>query len=281
MKIDCQWFTKNFEAYCTETLGPAESRQAAEHAASCSACARELQSYREIDPLIKQLFKHRMTLAQSPRAVPRGFGLRFAMAGGGLAIAAALAIFALLPDAAPPPAPLASNPVNPPVSGQEDALQNPAEAPAGIERAKPADHAEKGSATPGPETPVRDNAPAFMVIDAAGYATTLENYRGYALLFGVVSSERPETAAALERLYRTFSGNVKMRILGVSRRRENKPSGTTFPFVFNNGSRLLDAADGEVLLVGPDGDVRFEGSLLSDPDELAGQIKAHMEQSRR
>jgi hypothetical protein len=116
-------------------------------------------------------------------------------------------------------------------------------------------------------------------MDPAGYSRSLPDYRGAALFIGVWSADEPRSIAALERIYRTFGSDARMRILGVSLAREERPTDSTFPIAYNQGSALLGTAAQGFVLVNEEGIVRLRGSLLDDPETIIGAIRA--EASRR
>src|SRR5262245_8046014 len=242
IKVDCQWLITNMETYFGEGLKAEEARLLADHLESCADCRQEIQSLRDIDPLVKQLFRYRLEQSQAARfaqiSKPRLAG-SLGLAGVGIAVAAAL-VFALLPQNTTTTPPRIATVTPPPVIEQNaKSVEAP---PNKLPDAPPVIHAKPDATPPvaprkpAAETLVPANAPQFGVIDPAGYSTTLADYRGYNLLLGVWSSDRPQAAMALERVYRTFGSNTRVRILGVSRSRQNRLAGTTFPMVFNNGS---------------------------------------------
>ena len=110
--------------------------------------------------------------------------------------------------------------------------------------------------------------------DPAGYSRTLADYRGYTLLIGVWSSNQPNSAANLERLYKTFGSNPKLRLIGVTNERQAKPANTTFPVLYNQGSRLLDAKEGDFVLVNSTGSILLRGSLKEDSGSLEKSLRA-------
>jgi hypothetical protein len=110
-------------------------------------------------------------------------------------------------------------------------------------------------------------------MDPAGYSRTVEDYRGYVLLMGVWNLDQPLAAANLEQLYRTFGPDARVRILGVSNQRLTKPSGTTFPVAYNQGSRLFGAASGDFVVLDQTGVVKIRGSLLSDSANIANAVR--------
>lgn len=146
------------------------------------------------------------------------------------------------------------------------------------QRAKPdAVAVAPGAALPADDRlPVSSGSEDFAVIDSAGYSTNLESYRGSVLLFGVWSSEHPEAAANLQKVYLTFGANDKLRVLGVAAQRQERPDGFTFPVVFNHGSRLLDVPEGEYMLVDAAGKPVFRGSLVGPSDSVQSQLKSQL-----
>jgi len=280
MKVDCQWLSANIENYFCERLSSEELRLTAEHLETCAACHQETQSLKDVDGLIKQLFDHRLVRARSHRLIRRGLALPLTFAGAGVTLAAVLAFALWTPqDTAPPrvaplsPPPIAqnSNSTHPP------GVKEPSTAP--VTRLKP-DEPQRSVSTPPttPDVPVPRGAPAFVVIDPAGYSTTLESYRGSVLLFGVWSADRPEAAHNIDRMYQTFGANPKVRVMGVSNRRQERLAGTSFPVVFNNGSRLLGAGDAQFVLVDPAGNVRLRGSLVGNGDAILTKVKGQLDQ---
>src|SRR5262245_24691941 len=282
MKPDCQWLTANLEAYFCEKLDDRQLRLVTEHLESCAACNQEVQSLRDVDHTLKQLFRHRLAQAQSPLRLAhpsRGIAVRFGLPATGLILAVTLG-FMLVPRE-PLPSSSSIKVTSPPtVATTSQTTQVPTiKTPEGsaIVRTKPDVPDQRPTLQHAPESAVSKNAPAFVVIDPAGYSTNLSDYRGYALLFGVWSSDQPEAAMALERLYQTFGTDARVRILGVSRGRQNRLTGTTFPIVFNSGSRLLEAEKGEFFLIDTTGTVRHRGSLLANASTLVPEVRTELE----
>ena len=275
MNIDCQWISKNLEALFCNGLAPEEDRLARTHIESCPGCKEEVAALTAIDPLIKSYFQRELSLAgrrRSPSAFPRRV---LGLTAAGVAVAAIL--FALVPRApettpiAQPPAPIAqTTPVEPAPNKADGATS---------ERAKPSptvkDQAEvRGDIRPSDSASALDsNAPDFVVTDPAGYSRTLGDYRGYTLLIGVWSSSQPDSAANLERLYKLFGSNPKLRLIGVTNERQAKPANTTFPVLYNQGSRLLDAKPGEFVLLDESGALRQRGSLQKDFENLSRLLR--------
>jgi len=149
------------------------------------------------------------------------------------------------------------------------------------ERAKPSPESTGGSLNrrPGEDRPATTSVPGgdaadFLVTDLAGYSWSLDDYRGHILLIGVWSSDQRASIANLERLYKSFGSNSKLRIVGVSNARQTKPTNTTFPVAYNQGSKLFGAGSGEFVLLDESGAVRLRGSLVKDFDSLRKYLQA-------
>src|SRR5262249_55501777 len=132
---------------------------------------------------------------------------------------------------AEPSVPVVEPPTPPPVKEHE---------PAEVLRAKPTAGEPNATADVRREKspPITANSPDFLVTDPAGYTHSLDEYRGRVVVVGVWSRNQAESIANLERLYRANSTNTKLRLLGVSNEHEPKPTNTTFPIFYNQGSRL-------------------------------------------
>lgn len=279
--MDCQWVEKNLEAMFSDDLSAEDSRQARAHIQSCERCRKEVQALIAIDPVIKKYFQAQ--LSRALRAGERPALSRKARGGWTLRVAAvaivAIVLMVLLrtpqADKSVQPvslqsqaAPAAS--VEVPAIAKNDAVAD--------ERTKPSSPGTERREAPGEgvaaRSPVPDaNAPVFLVTDPAGYSRSLQDYRGFTLLVGIWSADQPESVSNLERLYKAFGSNPKLRFVGVSDRRESKPSNTTFPIFYNQGSRLLDAGPGEFVLVNEAGTVRLRGSIAGDFDALTKTLQ--------
>jgi hypothetical protein len=265
MNVNCEWITANFEGYFSDRLHPEEKQIFHAHIQVCSNCREELRQLNDTDPLIRNYFKHQLAVAHIPvrrRAwlIPAGVAAAFAT------------LFVLLPMlktsdvtvTAPAPATTAPAAASAPEVGK---VQE--ESP--ILRAKPQsdNSAAELNASGHPE---QERTVDFLVTDPAGYSSTIENYRGRMLLFGVWSTDQPHSISNLERVYQTFGSNTKVRILGVSNQRGTKPAGTTFPVVYNQGSRLLGTGIGRFVLLDETGSVRLRGSLAEDYGKLVATL---------
>ena len=281
MKIDCQWLNANLEAFFCETLGADELRQASEHLNTCENCRTEVQSLRDVDPLIKQLMEFRMAQVQAAVETPRrGFVLnpvRLGLAGIGLALAATLGFAVFLHQTRSPEVnlPLAQ----PAVPGVESTATKTDNGSAPTLRAKPDAPSQVSSAAPVVTEPViPEDAPEFSVMDPAGYSTNLQDYRGRVVLLGVWSADQPEATQNLQRLYQEFGTRKEVRMLGASSRKQERPTGTTFPMVFNNGSKLLEARNADYVIIDKEGQVQMRGSLGGDPNVLISKIRKKLDQ---
>jgi len=269
MTVDCQWVEKNLEALFCDSLSDEESRFARAHMETCASCSKEAQSLRAIDPLIKNYFQRELEMARRPRAVHRMrvFGLTGTAVAG---IAALVLLFGRAPETAPVVAPVVSPestasvvplPAPPPVKVQDEAE---------IVRTKPTTPDPNALADDRrqPAQRVTANAPDFLVTDPAGYAHTLDEYRGHVVLIAVWSREQGGSIANIERLYKANAANSKLRFLGVATEHGARPSNTTFPILYNQGSKLLGAKPGEFLLLDETGAIELRGSLSKDFDTL-------------
>jgi hypothetical protein len=265
MNVDCQWISKNMEAVFCDGLTDEEDRLAKAHIQSCEACRAEMQALIAVDPLIKKYFRQQMGVAQAPRRVRRSL-----VYGGAAAVMAAIALVLVFQM------PLVNTTISPPSPQAHTVPPAPPETPPVIKtdgttdavRAKP-----QPSAAPVPDriepAVVPDaNAPEFLVTDPAGYSRTLEDYRGHVALIGVWSKDQPQSVASLERLYKTFGSDTRLRWVGVSNERVPKPANTSFPVLYNQGSRVLGLKPGEFVLLDEAGGVKLRGSLVKDFEEL-------------
>jgi hypothetical protein len=268
MNVDCKWVEKNLEALFCEGPGAEDRRIAREHIESCVSCRSEVQALNAIDPLVKHYFQLQLATARHRRT----FDSRkvFGVGAAGVTLAAVV-MFAVLrtPQPAPTPLPTPSEtriaptePIQPPAP-----IKDNSEPP--IERAKPIPApALPADRKPVVAAPLSPNSPDFLVRDPAGYSHTVDEYRNHVLIIGVWAPDLLESAASLDRLYKTFGTNPKFRFLGVSNQEVPKPANTTFPAVYNQGSKLFGAQPGEYVLLDENGSVLERGSLLNDFDHL-------------
>jgi hypothetical protein len=271
VNANCQWLEDRLEAFCCDRLSEEDERTARSHIENCPQCHGEIQSLRAIDPVIKRYFNQQLALAQAPRRVRQGFVLGLA----GSSIAAVLALIVLLnhPAGPPPLPPIAAQPESAPAAATESVPENGRELSPPVVRAKP--QPDAAPATLRTADPVGANAPDFRITDPIGYTRTLADYRGRIVVVAAWHSSQPEATANFERLYQTFGSQPRFRFLGVSTEAELKPPDTTFPAVYNQGSRILGAGPGGFVLVDESGTVRLRGSLVADLESLQRYLQAH------
>ena len=270
MMTNCDWFISKLEAYFCDGLSSEELQRCQTHLAACAECSGQVESLKDIDPLVRGVFQRRLAVARlAAQTNTRPRLLKLALAGAGMAVAAVvLGIGMMFMQRAPAPR-LVINPPEVPAPAQTEIKKDTAkESPGNRNLAKPTEGTPAMSA-PQPHLDIAaENGPEFAITDAAGYTATLETYRGRVFLFGVVSPEQKAAVVNLQRIYDTFGANRGIRILGVSRRREDTLEGATLPMFFNHGSKLLGVGDGQFLLIDADGKTRLGGSL-SDPASMA------------
>jgi hypothetical protein len=280
MKVDCSWFNANLEAYFCDSLDTQQLQLALDHLKTCLSCRSEVQSLRDLEPMVKQLLEFRMAKATAAAHAPRrSIGFQLGLAGAAVAVVGTLSFVVFLRHGDRPgnltsavgSARQNSDSLNP----GDVKLDETAPAP----RAKPdAPDPKLPGVKPAPEPAITDNSPAFLVTNPEGYSTSLEDYRGHVLFIGVWSSDRPEAAQNIQRLYQTFGSRKDVRILGVTSRTEKRPAGMTFPLVFNSGSRLLETRSPNYVIVDKEGNVQLRGSLVGDANTLTTKIRAKLDE---
>lgn len=277
-KIDCQWIETNIEAYFCDRLSFEQKVVAQNHIQDCSGCREQVQGLNEVDPLVKQVFRYNLAVARTPRRA-RHWAVIY---GTPVAVFATLVIAVLalqspqpgvvpVPDGASPPRMVAAVPAEAEVPKAPEGLP--------AERAKP-EEAEEPLAPAAMTAPGESRSdlsrPDFALTDAAGYSRTLQDYRGYVLIFGVWTPGDTQTIANIEEIYRTFSSDTRLRILGVAQAVEAKPAGTTFPIAYNHNSRLMGAAPGELWIVDQQGSVRSRIPLTNSPQQILNAVRASL-----
>jgi hypothetical protein len=269
----CEWINPKLEAYFTDELAGEELHRVQDHLAACAECRRQVDSFNEIDSMVRGVFQRRVALAQHAAQTPaRPRVLRVAMAGAGLAVAAFLLVIGMKFFEQTPAPPTAVNPPSVP-----DVQPGIKKDDVGERRlAKPDEAVPPGTVVEPAVEHIGSDAPDFVITDPAGYTTTLETYRGRALLFGVVSPDQQKAVAGLQKMYDSFGRNGGIRIVGVSRQREENFDKATFPVLFNHGSKLMGVADGHFLLLDSTGNPRLEGSL-TDAQGIA-KVRTQLEQ---
>jgi hypothetical protein len=268
MKIDCKWVSDNLEAISCETLPPERARMANVHLDTCGNCRGELEGLKEIDILVRRYVRHQLAVAHAPvrrRIAWRHVGTAAAVAAS-LVLAIGLGLFSETTNVTP-----VSDQVRvmPPPAGVA-VIDKDASTPE-TQRAKP-EEAEATADAPGEVRSIAstDNSsgPEFLITDPAGYSRTLQDYRGFVLFFGVWEPGLPEAAANIERVYRSFGSNTKLRIIGISAPDLDRAPNTTFPHFYNQNSRLMNTAPGQFTLLDQTGTIRLRGSLLDPSDDL-------------
>jgi len=280
MKVDCRWFGTKLEAYFCETLGDEDLRLAAEHLNTCLTCRREVQALNDIDPLVRQLFDHRMAKAEAATRAPRrSVGFQLGLAGAALAMTAALAFMILTRQTSPQPTPALPSSASNVDTNTTLAENTKSEDSSQPERLKPDAPITKSSkSTPAAEPAIPDNAPEFLVITPEGYSKSLQDYKGRVLLMGVWANDQSEAVQNLQKLYQALGTRTDVRILGASTRNQDRPAGTTFPIVFNNGSRLLETRTSNFVVVDKEGNVQMRDSLVGDSTALVTKVRARLDE---
>ena len=273
MNVDCQWVGKNLEALFCDALTESEERLARTHIKNCTSCRNEAHALNAIDPLIKSYFRRELEIARRPRVIHKG---RIFISGAAAAVFGALLLLLIrTPQPSPPLAPVPAAEVALLAASEDTAApikQNGTEEP---QRAKPTlEPSAPPDRQPRVTAVVGANAPEFLVTDPAGYSHTLDEYRGHVVVIGVWSRNQAESVANIERLYRAFAANPKFRFLGVSSEQQPKPANTTFPVVYNQGSKILGTGPGEFVLLDENGAVELRGSLLKDFDGLTKALRS-------
>ena len=233
-----------------------------------------------VDPVIKKYFQAQLARAVHAGDAPaRGVRrFRWAVQMGAVALVAVVLVALLRSpqtdrvESAVPVQTVASPTVS--VDAQPT-NKNDAAVPDGRAKPSPDQIAPSGAASRSKVLPPIPgaNAPAFLVSDPAGYSHSIQDYRGFKTLIGVWSPEKPQSIATIERLYKTFGSNPKLRFIGVSLQRYRKPANTTFPVFSNLGSRLMDAKPGEFVLLDESGAVTLHGLLVEDFETLSKTLR--------
>jgi hypothetical protein len=279
MTVDCQWIHKNLEALFCGTLSPEDNRMARAHIESCSACEREVAALNAIDPLVKGYFQNQVNLAIHASAARQRTlrGRRIAVCSA--AVLAASVLLGVVLHSPHRSQATQSTPIAQEVVGSqipESAPQVKTDDTTDVERAKPVESAPLDRAQPAGARPAIDNKPEFLVTDPAGYSRTLADYRGHILVVGLLNSRQPDSTSNLERLYKTFNSNPKIRFLAIADDRRAKPANTTFPIAYNQGSRLFDARPGDFVLLDEAGKIRLRGSLAKDIESLRKTLQGDL-----
>jgi hypothetical protein len=276
---NCEWLSSKLEAYFCDDLAGEELRRFQTHLASCQECSQEVESLKQIDPLVRSVLQHRLAIAKTAvrtNGRPRVFKLALAI-GGTLAAAILLGVYGMRSTPEPSAPPVASQPPAIERTTEPDGIKKGSGEEQNVRLGKPLDGTPVNPALqPHLDDPLV-NGPEFAITDdRTGYSQTLETYRGRVLLFGVVSPAQKAAVSNLEQIYEDFGSNGGVAILAVARHRKDDLRGAKVPLFFNNGSKLLGAGEGEFRLVDAKGKTKLEGSL-SDPADLA-RIKSELGQ---
>jgi hypothetical protein len=275
MTIDCQWISKNLESVFCDRLTGGLARAAHDHISNCEHCRAEVQALIGVDSLIKKYFQQQLAVARAPRQ--RRMFRVYALVAAGVA-----AMFILIFFQAP--AQITTNQPNPAASVQMPVVIAPVQSPVApvkaagggtdSERAKPSSSPRQpaGLFSDAQQSAASRQDSDFIVFDPAGYARTLADYRGYVVVIGIWDAQHPDSIDGFERLYKAFGSRSSLRFLGVLNGRERKPANTTFPILYNQGSKLFGAEPGEFILLDKAGTVRLRGSLTSDFADLEQQL---------
>jgi hypothetical protein len=228
-----------------------------------------VDSFKHIDTLVQGVFQRRVAIARmAAQANTRPRVARILLAGAGVAVAAALLLATGIPylQQEPPAPTIATKPPAAPDLPRDIKKDTTVENT--TDRTKPDVGTSSRPVVSPALDPIAPDAPDFAISDVGGIPTTLETYRGRAFLFGVVSRDLKTSVAGLKQIHEAFASNNAVRIVGVTRVREEGFDGTNFPVFFNHGSKLFGLADGEFLLLDATGTPKFKG-VLSDTGNVA------------
>ena len=107
----CEWINPKLEAYFTDELAGEELHHVQDHLATCAECRQQVDSFKEVDSMVRGVFKRRVVLAQHAAQMntrPRVF--KVALAGAGLAVAVFLLVAGMTFFEQTPAPPIAENP---------------------------------------------------------------------------------------------------------------------------------------------------------------------------
>jgi hypothetical protein len=263
---NCEWLNSKLEAYFCDDLAGDELRRFQAHLSSCAECREVVDSYNRIGSMVRGVLQQRLAIAQMAAHHNGGSRVvKLALAGAGtLAAVLVLLVVGMRPTQETPVPPVAVQP--PPISSplEPDEIKKSSGQEENINLGKPLDGTP---VQPAPQPHLDDalaNGPEFEIMTAAGQTLTRENFRGRVLLFGVVSPDQKTAVSNFEQIYEAFGSNGGVAIFGVPRHRDDEFRGAKFPLLFNNGSRLLGAGEGDFRLLDATGKIKLEGSL-ADP----------------
>jgi hypothetical protein len=276
MTQDCNWIDAKIESYFTDTLSGDELRTFHNHVATCNECSGKVESFTQIDTLVRGAFQRRLAIARlAAQTDTRSRVFKISLTAAGLTAAAVLVAtwLTFVPQPAPPTTVLQPPPVP---ALQNDVKKNEASGEGAQTRlSKPGDGLPAATAVDPSLDPNSPVAPDFAITDAAGYTTGLDAYKGHALLFGVLTRDQKSAVAGMQQIYDSFAHNREIRIVGISRRGDESLDSVTFPMFFNHGSKLMGVADGEYLLLDSTGKTRLKGSLASAAD--LGKLRSEID----
>lgn len=259
MSTPCDWVASKLGAVGTDDpklLGEIRS-----HALTCPACARELASYETVDRLLGADFASRMAQANRP-PVRRASRVLIAAA------AAAALLLAVWVGVAWNPASDSS------VGGSENVagrVIGDLEDPSSL--AKPSEESAVPTPDLGPAETVAASDDSFSVIDAAGYAHTLADYRGAIVVLGVFDATGTG-GRTFRDIYETVPAQSGLQFLAVRvEATPDLPRGDLegIPIMANRGSRLLGMSSGEFAVLDREGRIHSRGSLANSDARSAVQ----------
>lgn len=254
MSTPCDWVASKLEAIGTEAVGTDDPKLLGEirsHALTCPACAHELASYETLDHLLGALFAWRMARASRSPVRRASRVLIAAAAAAALLLAVWIgAAWSPFSDSPVPPAGTAAGPV---IGDLED--------PSSL--AKPSEESAVPTPDLGPAEAVTASDDSFSVIDAAGYARTLADFRGAVLVLGVFDAAGTG-GRTFRDLYETVPAQPGLTFLAVRvGDTPDLPRGDLegIPIMANRGSRLLGIGSGEFAVLDPEGRIHSRGFL--------------------
>jgi hypothetical protein len=245
----CRWVDGSLEAYLFDDLDPESRLRLEAHAETCADCAGEIDAHRHVEQLVQAVYRERLDTARrsKPAGAMGGWVFRPAwIAAAAIIVVLAGSLFVRTPA---------------PASGVADdagefAAPDKAEEIT-VERAKPEDALES---VPRAAEPLPVAVPGeFSLEDPAGYLLSLEDFRGSALVIGLLS---PNDIAAFRAAYERFRGTDALRFIGIPAGSGELAPG--IPAMRNRGESVLGTPPGGFVLVGPDGSVNGRGAV-SDP----------------
>lgn len=278
----CEWFTARIESFLTDQMSEEDKALARSHVDACASCRRDLSGFDEVDRRVRTYFRNEVLRASRPPA------MSWRRPAWALALAGSLVLGWTLagvrqPQTEPIAAPVASN-VSPSTAIEAEAPTAPPRDPK-TENTRELDRAKPATSGVAPVPPVeltgrRTMPPGgpFLIADQAGFSRDLKSYAGYVLVFARLDPSEPLPVERFEQVYSEFGGNPKLRIVGVFDSGTRRPSGATFPMGFNQGSKLLDAPQGQMVVVDSAGDVRLRTPLLQDSGNLVKSLSSLLEQ---